>query len=75
VLGREHPDILTSVSNLANVLDSQGKYEKTEAMYRWVLEAQEKVLGREHPDTLTSVSNLSNALSSQGKYKQAEVTH
>jgi hypothetical protein len=28
VLGREHPDTLTSVSNLGNVLSSQGKYER-----------------------------------------------
>ena len=54
----EHPDTLTSVSNLGNVLSSQGKYEEAEAMHRRALEGREKVLGLEHPDTLTSVSNL-----------------
>jgi hypothetical protein len=33
VLGREHPDTLTSVSNLGSVLDRQGKYGEAEAMY------------------------------------------
>ena len=32
VLGEEHPDMLTSISNLALVLDSQGKYEAGEEM-------------------------------------------
>jgi hypothetical protein len=34
VLGREDPDMLTSVSNLGLVLSSQGKYEEAEAMHR-----------------------------------------
>jgi hypothetical protein len=28
VLGREHPSTLSSMNNLASVLDSQGKYEE-----------------------------------------------
>ncbi|KAJ3571480.1 hypothetical protein NPX13_g5363 [Xylaria arbuscula] len=32
VLGREHPDTLASMNNLAGVLDSQGKYEEAEAI-------------------------------------------
>ena len=32
VLGPEHPDTLTSVSNLGSVLERQGKYEEDEAM-------------------------------------------
>jgi hypothetical protein len=56
VLGPEHPDTLTSVSDLGSVLESQGKYEEAEAMHRRDLEGSEKVLGPEHPDTLTSVS-------------------
>lgn len=75
VLGREHPDTLTSVNNLGLVLDSQGKYEEAEAMHRWALEAREEVLGREHPDTLTSLNNLGNVLNRQGKYEEAEVMY
>ncbi|GAM43552.1 hypothetical protein TCE0_051r18458 [Talaromyces pinophilus] len=36
VLGREHPNTLTSVDNLCDVLFSQGKYEEAEAMVRWI---------------------------------------
>ncbi|CAG7977526.1 unnamed protein product [Penicillium salamii] len=75
VLGREHPDTLTSVNNLGLVLDSQGKYEEAEAMHRRALEAREKVLGRKHPSTLSSVSNLGSVLSKQGKNEEAGVLH
>ena len=57
-LGFEHPDTLTSVSNLRSVLSSQGKYDEAEAMHRRALEGYEKALGLKHPDTLTSVYYL-----------------
>ncbi|CEJ58343.1 hypothetical protein PMG11_07002 [Penicillium brasilianum] len=75
VLGREHPDTLTSVSNLGLALSKQGKYEEAEAMHRRALEGYEKVLGREHPDTLTSVNNLGLVFDRQGKYEEAEAMH
>ncbi|KAH0566263.1 hypothetical protein GP486_000338 [Trichoglossum hirsutum] len=75
VLGRQHPDTLTSVNNLGCVLERQGKYEEAEAMHRRALEAREKVLGREHPDTLTSVNNLGWVLGEQGKHEEAEAMH
>jgi hypothetical protein len=34
VLGREHPDTLTSVNNLDSVLCRQGKYDEVEATHR-----------------------------------------
>jgi tetratricopeptide (TPR) repeat protein len=75
VLGVEHPDTLTSVSNLGSVLERQGKYDEAEAMHRRALEGSEKALGVEHPDTLTSVSYLGSVLSRQGKYDEAEAMH
>jgi tetratricopeptide (TPR) repeat protein len=72
VLGPEHPDTLTSISNLAGVLVLQGKYEDAETINRQTLALREKVLRREHPDTLTSTSNLALVLGSQGKYEDAE---
>ncbi|KAH8733178.1 kinesin light chain 1 [Phaeosphaeriaceae sp. PMI808] len=72
VLGPEHPDTLTSMGNLALVLDNQGKYEEAEAMNRQTLARREKVLGPEHPSTLTSMSNLAGVLDNQGKYEEAE---
>jgi hypothetical protein len=62
VLGPEHPDTLTSISNLAGVLVLQGKDEDAEAINKQTLALRETVLGREHPDTLTSISNLALVL-------------
>jgi tetratricopeptide (TPR) repeat protein len=72
MLGKEHPDTLKSVSNLASVLRYQGKYEEAEETNRRTLDWREKVLGKEHPDTLTSANNLASILRYQGKYKEAE---
>jgi tetratricopeptide (TPR) repeat protein len=70
VLGPEHPYTLTSVNNLAlllqntivwkdlDVLERQKLYDEIEQMYRRALAGKEKVLGPEHPDALTSVHNL-----------------
>jgi tetratricopeptide (TPR) repeat protein len=71
-VGLEHPDTLTSMSNLALVLGRQGKYEDAEMRNRQTLARREKVLGYEHPDTVTSMSNLASVLGGQGKYKEAE---
>jgi hypothetical protein len=43
---------------LANVLDSQGKYEEAETIHRQTLVLKEKVLSKEHPGILTSINNL-----------------
>ncbi|KAF2633271.1 kinesin light chain 1 [Macroventuria anomochaeta] len=72
MLGPEHPDTLTSMGNLASVLDRQGKYKEAEAMNRETLVLYKTVLGPKYPDTLTSMSNLALVLYRQGKYKEAE---
>jgi hypothetical protein len=64
VLGLEHSDTLTSINNLAGVLNRQGKYKKAEAMHRQTLAISKKMLTPEHPFTLTSISNLALVLGS-----------
>ncbi len=58
VLGREHPDTLTSMDNLAWTLRSLGRYDKAEQMHRQAFELREKVLGPKHPHTLASMNNM-----------------
>ncbi|RYP45024.1 hypothetical protein DL770_011440 [Monosporascus sp. CRB-9-2] len=53
--------------NLALFLNSQGKYDEAEQMYRQALVLYQAVLGRKHPYTLTSMNNLARVLYSQGK--------
>jgi tetratricopeptide (TPR) repeat protein len=73
-LGKEHPDTLASMNNVAQALSGQGKYAEAEAMHRETLALRE-VSGKEHPHTLTSMHNLALALSDQGKYEEAEAMH
>ena len=52
-LGPDHPDTVTSLSNLAHAYRSQGLYAKAEPLYLRALAVNEKALGPEHPDTAT----------------------
>lgn len=67
----EHPDTLTSVSQLGSALSRQGKYDEAEAMHWRGLEGYEMVLGPEHPHTLTSVSHLAFLFHRQQRYPAA----
>jgi hypothetical protein len=60
------------MNNLANSLDSQGRYAEAEAMHRQTQQLHETVLGKEHPDTLSSMVNLAESLGDHGKYTEAE---
>ena len=70
--GKEHPDTLVSMNNLAFLYQSQGRYAEAEPLYQQALQLREKVLGKEHPDTITSVNNLAVLYESQGRYAEAE---
>lgn len=70
-----HPDTLTTMSNLALVLDSQGKYADAEAMNRQTLEIKEEVLGKRHPDTLMSVYCLAYLLQNKHEYEEASILY
>ena len=67
-----HPDTATSLNNLADLYDSQGKYDDAEPLYKRALAVKEEVLGPMHPDTATSLNNLADLYESQGKYDDAE---
>ncbi|MGO9485859.1 MAG: tetratricopeptide repeat protein, partial [Rhodomicrobium sp.] len=72
LLGKDHPDTLTSVNNLAELYRAQGHYQEAEPLYTRALEAREWALGKEHPDTLSSVNNLAFLFQAQGRYREAE---
>jgi len=58
VLGLEHPDMLTSMNNLAFTYQRQGRWKEAEELQVQVMEICKNVLGPEHPDTLASMNNL-----------------
>ena len=65
-LGREHPDTLASIFEIAVILHREGLFTESEKLNRLVLEGRRKVFSREHPSTLASL-NLASALQEQGQ--------
>ena len=65
-LGEEHHDTLTTMSNLAETLRSQGDLSGARVLQKQVLEALRRTLDEEHPDTLSSMNNLAAILCNQG---------
>ena len=48
-LGRDHPDVATSLNNLAVLYQAMGRYAEAEPLYRRSLEIREKQLGATTP--------------------------
>jgi CHAT domain-containing protein/Tfp pilus assembly protein PilF len=71
-LGPDHPDVATSLNNLAAVYNSQGRYADAEPLLKRSLAIREKVLGPDHPDVATSLNNLAFLYKSKGRYADAE---
>ncbi|KAF2185808.1 hypothetical protein K469DRAFT_777737 [Zopfia rhizophila CBS 207.26] len=67
VLGPEHPDMLTTMANLALTYRNKGRWDEAEELVVQVMETCKRVLGPEHPDTLISMNNLSFTWKSYGK--------
>jgi tetratricopeptide (TPR) repeat protein len=70
-LGKEHPDTLTSMNNLATTLSHQGDYAVASALQRQVLELTQRILGKEHPSTSLSAWNYLNTLLEKGDTETA----
>jgi hypothetical protein len=58
VLGKEHPETLSSANNLATTLAHQAKFAEAEGTLQATLEARRRVLGNTHPQTLATARSL-----------------
>ena len=67
-VGRNHPDVATSLNNLASLYNDQGDYTKAEPLYKRSLAIREKALGSDHPDVAISLNNLAMFYINQGDY-------
>jgi tetratricopeptide (TPR) repeat protein len=72
VLEPDHPDTVSSLSNLADLYKAQHKYELAEPLYQRALSIREQVLAPAHPDTASSLDKLADLYSAQHKYELAE---
>ncbi len=71
-LGVDHPNVATSLNNLALLYKTQGRYSEAEPLYARSLEISEHQLGADHPNVAQSLNNLAALYDSQGRYSEAE---
>jgi tetratricopeptide (TPR) repeat protein len=71
VLGEDHPDTLTSASNLALDLRALGEYERARQLDEDILTGYRRVHGEDHPVTLLPANNLALDLYALGEYERA----
>jgi tetratricopeptide (TPR) repeat protein len=72
VLGPGDKDTLMSESNLALLLDYQGRYAEAEKLELETLDIRRRVLGPEHADTVSSMNNLAILFADEGRVAEAE---
>ena len=70
--GPDHPEVATSLNNLASLYEAQGRYAEAEPLYQRSLKIKEAKLGPDHPDVATSLNNLASLYEKQGRYAEAE---
>ncbi|MFM6023322.1 MAG: tetratricopeptide repeat protein, partial [Dolichospermum sp.] len=68
----DHPDVASSLNNLALLYNSQGRYAEAEPLYFEALEIYKRLFTGDHLDVASSLNNLAFLYYSQGKYQEAE---
>jgi tetratricopeptide (TPR) repeat protein len=69
-LGPNHPDMATSINNLAYLYDSQGKFEQAEPLYQRSFVIMEKALGPDHPNSRAIRANHARLLEKMKRKKK-----
>src|SRR5258705_5809012 len=69
--GPDHPNVATSLNNLAELYQAQGQYVQAEQLFRRALAINEKALGPDHPDVVRSLNNLAALYRTQRHYAPA----
>ena len=70
--GPDHPNVATSLGNLAQLYFTQGQYAQAEPLHKRSLAIREKALGPDHSSISLSLNELAQLYSTQGLYAQAE---
>ncbi|HLP88444.1 MAG TPA: tetratricopeptide repeat protein [Nostocaceae cyanobacterium] len=71
-LGEEHPNVATSLNNLAVLYYCQGRYDEAELLSQQALDLYRRLLGEENLDVANSLDNLAVLYISKGVYSEAE---
>ena len=58
MLGLEHPDTLTRITNLALTYWNQGRWKEAIQLMSEVVQYRREKIGSDHPDTLQSIRTI-----------------
>jgi len=70
-LGPDHPQVATSLNNLAALYNVQGRYFESEPLFKRALAIRAKVLGPDHPQVATSLENYAALLLNMNRKAEA----
>jgi serine/threonine-protein kinase len=68
----EHPDLASSLHNLAEVRHARGELDAAEQLYRQSLEMRRNLFGDEHTEVATSITNLAILFRDKADHQAAE---
>ncbi len=74
-LGADHPNVATSLNNLAELYRAQGRHAEAEPLVCRALAIFEQALGADHPLVATNLNNLALLYQAQGRPAEAEPLH
>lgn len=72
VLGDDHKETLTSLNNLAILLQWSGKLSDAEPLFRECLERKRRVLGDDAKETVIAIANMGSQMLYMGRAAEAE---
>ena len=72
-LGKEHPEYVLTLHNVANLYRDMGKYEQAETYYLYVMRVIKKLVGSEyHPFYATCLNNTAHLYRKIKQYYKSE---
>ena len=71
-LGPDHPDVATSLNNVAELYRAQGRFAKSEPLYQRALAIWEEALGPEHPAVVQGLENYATLLRDYQRHAEAD---
>ena len=74
-LGPQHPDVATSLINLAELYRAMGNYGPVESLLQRALAIREQSLGPQHPEVAFTLNNLAARYEAAGEYHRAELLY
>lgn len=72
MLGKEHPDTLESLNDLAALYRKQRHYDKAEPLFIKAQDGRQRKLGEQHPDTIETIENLAELYEAWSKPQKAK---